>query len=478
VTTRRPSASSYLAARVRFGIKFGLGPMRALMNALGHPELAYPTLLVAGTNGKGSVVAYVAAGLRAAGLRVGRYTSPHLVRINERIAVGGRDITDPALERAVARVRRAAEELVRVGRLDAHPTFFEVVTAAAFHHFRAARVDVAVLEVGMGGRLDATNVAAPLASAIVSIAADHETYLGAALPDIAREKAGVLRAGRAAVLGPLPEAAAAAIAREAAAVGARTVPAADGGTIEEARRGLDVHTAAGTYRGLRPLPGRHQRANLLVAVRLLEEARAAGLPFDLRRAVDGVSGTRWPGRLQLLPGRPPLLLDGAHNPAGAQALAEELRGRPPFVLLFGVMADKDVAAMGRTLFPLARAVVLTRVRQERAATPREIRRRVGPPAAGALEEPQLGRALDRARRLAGPSGLVVVAGSLYLIGEVLGRVTAAARPPAASRRGGAGPRRGRTPSPPARPRRSGRRGGPSARRTPPGTRRRRGRAGP
>jgi dihydrofolate synthase/folylpolyglutamate synthase len=430
--SRRDWVTAYLAARARFGIKFGLEPMRALMDALDQPQLGCPTLLVAGTNGKGSVVAYVAAGLRAAGLRVGRYTSPHLVRVNERIRVGGRDITDVSLARSVGRVRDAADMLVRDGGLQAPPTYFEVVTAAAFVHFREVRVDVAVLEVGMGGRLDATNVADPVASAIVSIAADHEEYLGPRLDDIAREKAGVLRPGRAAVLGPLPRPAGAVVAREAARVGARVVVAAEGAAVRESGGLLDVATPTSTYTGLRPLPGAHQRANLLVAVRLLEEVLTAGLRFDLGRGVAGVSAARWPGRLQTLPGRPPLLLDGAHNPAGARALAEALRGRPPFVLVFAAMADKDVAEMGRLLFPLARAVVLTRVRDPRAAEPDEIRRRVGAPAASALVEPRVAGAVARARRLAGPEGLVVVAGSLYVIGEVLAKAAAGGRPRSAS----------------------------------------------
>src|SRR5437867_7354028 len=228
VAARCSRANAYLASRVRFGIKFGLETMRALCAELGHPERAFASLLVAGTNGKGSVVAYVDAALRASGLAVGRYTSPHLVLVNERIAVGGRDVGPAAFEAAVERVRRAAARLVRSRTIPAHPTYFEVLTAAALHHFRQSRVDVAVLEVGMGGRLDATNVAEPLASAIVTVEKDHEAYLGSTLAAIAHEKAGVLRAGRVTVLGPLPPEARAAVEREAAATGARLVSARDG----------------------------------------------------------------------------------------------------------------------------------------------------------------------------------------------------------------------------------------------------------
>jgi len=417
---RRARAAAYLSSRVRFGIKFGLETMRALCEELQHPERAFPTLLVAGTNGKGSVVAYADAALRASGLAVGRYTSPHLVRVHERIAVGGRDVGPAAFEAAVERVRRAAARLVRARTILAHPTYFEVLTAAALDHFRRARVDVAVLEVGMGGRLDATNVAEPLASAIVSIDKDHEAYLGSALGAIAHEKAGVLRAGRATVLGPLPPEARDAVASEAAAAGARLVDAREGATIMEAEGGLDVRTPHFFYRGVRPLAGAHQRDNALVALRLLEEARTAGLAVDLGAAAAALGRTRWPGRLEriFVKGHPPLLLDGAHNPAAARALAAYLADEPPFVLLFGVMADKDVEAMTRILFPLAQEVVLTRAPSDRAAAPEEIARRAGAGARRARTEADPRRALALAWRRAPAGGQVVVAGSLYLVGEV------------------------------------------------------------
>jgi dihydrofolate synthase / folylpolyglutamate synthase len=411
----------YLASRAIFGMKFGLETMRGLLARLGHPEEAYPTLLVAGTNGKGSVVAYTDAALRATGLRTGRYTSPHLVRVNERIAVDGRLVSDRELAAAVSRVRAAATALVRARRLPAHPTYFEVLTAAALDHFRRRRVDVALLEVGLGGRLDATNATFPLASAIVSLDYDHEEYLGTTLSAIAGEKAGVLREGRTTVLGPLPGAALRTIAARARAVGARLREAPGGVRVRVEKAGLAVRTPSRLYRGLVPLPGAHQRTNLLVALALLEEARAAGLRFDLRRAASGIANARWPGRLEWIDGDPPLLLDGAHNPAGARALAAYLKGRGPFVLLFGVMADKDVRGVARPLFPRASAIVLTRPQGRRAASPRTIARRVSPLGRGARQEAAPGKALVLARRLArdlGKGRPVVVAGSLYLVGAV------------------------------------------------------------
>lgn len=422
-----PSAEAYLSARAHLGIKFGLAGIRALTKAMGHPERAYPCLLVAGTNGKGSVVAYTDAMLRASGLKVGRYTSPHLVRVNERITIGGQEIGQARLETTIARVRQAAERLVRSGELVDHPTYFEALTAAAFDHFRRERVQVAVLEVGMGGRLDATNVCRPLASAIVSIARDHEAYLGKSLAAIAREKAGVLRRGRVTILGPLQDSARRAVALEAERVGARLIAARSQVRLQPGGRGVDIESPFHAYRNLRPLPGRHQLDNLLVALRLAEEAAAAGLPFDPARVPGAIAGTRWPGRLQWIPGRPRLLLDGAHNPAAAKALAEYLRPLGPFVLVFGAMADKDLGELAGVLFPLARDIVLTRPAVERAALPEEIAARAGTLAQRAYREPDPGRALALARRLAGGEGLVVVAGSLYLVGEVTKRLKARPR---------------------------------------------------
>ncbi len=423
-------AGLYLAQRVRFGIKFGLDTMRALVEEMGHPERAYPTLLIAGTNGKGSVAAYCTSILRASRLRTGCYTSPHLVRVNERITVDGRAISDADFARAVREVREAAARLVKRRVLEAHPTFFEVLTAAAFAHFRRAKVDVAVLEVGLGGRLDATNVADPVASAIVSVDLDHEVYLGRSLAAIAREKAGVMRARRATVVGPLAKDARTAILEQARARRARLVCAAQRSQVAVERRAaagarerVSIRTPHGRYAGLEPLPGAHQRANLLVALRLAEEAKAAGLKLDLSRVPAAIARTRWPGRLQRVAGDPPLVLDGAHNPAGARALAAHLAPGPPFVLVFGAMADKDVRGLARALFPLAAGLVLTAPRIARAASPEALARRAGRLARGAHRAPGVARALGLARRLArahGAGTLVVVAGSLYLVGAVLG----------------------------------------------------------
>jgi dihydrofolate synthase/folylpolyglutamate synthase len=406
------NAAAYLDSLIHLGVKFGLENTRALCAALGHPELRYPTLLVAGTNGKGSVAAYLDQALRASGLRVGRYTSPHLVRVNERIVVDGREATDTELSADLQDVRDAAA---------VPPTYFEALTAAGFLRFGKAAVDVAVLEVGMGGRLDATNVAEPLVSAIVSIAFDHEAYLGSTLAAIAGEKAGVLRPRRTTVLGPLPPEARRAVQTVADAGGARLVDATIGASWSRSGAAIDLVTPAATYTNLRPLAGAHQVENLLVAVRVLEEARATGLPLDLERAAAGLTReTTWPGRLQWLPGPVPFLLDGAHNAAGAAALARHLETLGPFVLLFGALQDKAFPEMARLLFPLAREVVVTTPPSERAAAPADVVAAVGDGERFHVVEDlddALRLAEDRARGL----GPVVVAGSLYLVGAVLER---------------------------------------------------------
>ena len=393
--------------------------MRALMRELGHPERAFRSVIIAGTNGKGSVSAYLDTALRGASLRVGRYTSPHLIHIRERMTVGGRNIGNPEFERLVLAVRDAAERLRRRGTIEEHPNHFEILTAVAFLYFQRHAVDIAVLEVGLGGRLDATNVASPLVSAIVSIDFDHEEYLGSTLAAIAAEKAGVVRANRAVVVGPMDGEAFGKIREISRRRRARVISALQGVVLRRSDGELRVRTPQGTYAHVHPLPGAHQRINLVVAIRTLEALFAAGLKMDLPKAVAAMSLAVWPGRLERLDLQPPFLLDGAHNPAGAKALAAYLKEtREPHVLVFGAMRDKHFGEMGETLFPLARRVVVTRVRMTRAATTEqlaEIGRRTGQ---AVIEEPSIRGAVSKAASLARPGETVVVAGSLYLVGAV------------------------------------------------------------
>jgi dihydrofolate synthase/folylpolyglutamate synthase len=426
------SALDYLFGLEQLGIKFGLDNMRTVVDALGHPERGYPTIHVAGTNGKGSVTAMVDSGLREAGFHSGRYTSPHLVDLNERFAIDGRPVAAAALEDAISHLRSIVAALTADGRLRTQPTFFEATTAVAFEVFRNAAVDVAVCEVGMGGRLDATNVLTPVVTAITSIDHDHQQYLGSSLPEIAAEKAGIIKAGVPVIGGRLEEDSAAVISTVARERGAPYIGAAEGcvmvdeGPCEGGGRRLRVQTPRRDYGPIDlALAGAHQVDNALVAVRILETLDENGLPVPPDAVRRGLSSVKWPGRLdrrQLSGGRD-LLLDAAHNPAGAAALAAFLRAErgSPRVLIFTAMRDKDVSNMLRVLMPEVKALVLTRSSNQRSADPDDLARIALDmhPTIPVNVEPSLPDALDAAWRL---SPRVAVAGSIFLLGDVMKRL--------------------------------------------------------
>jgi dihydrofolate synthase/folylpolyglutamate synthase len=422
---------AWLAHLEQFGIKLGLETIASLTRALGHPERACPVLHVAGTNGKGSVSAMAAAAVSAAGIRCGRYTSPHLVRLEERFAIDGRPVAPAELDAALRAVRAAVEALRADGTLAAEPTYFEATTAAAFLIFRAAAAGAAVVEVGLGGRFDATNVVAPIATAITSVDFDHEAQLGATLAAIAGEKAGTIKPGVPVVIGPLAAEARASVdqvARE------RQAPVVDShrDTRVEARsdRGrytVTIETPAARYGPLcLALAGRHQVANAVVAVRLLETAAARGLAVDRDAIVRGLTTARWPARLETIDTpRGSVIVDGAHNPAGAAALASYLEDAHPggLPLVLGAMRDKALGRMLAPLAPLARPFVLTRAPGGRAAGPDELAAILAAshPGVPAVVEPDVGAALDRAFA---HGHTIAVAGSLYLAGDVLARLGA------------------------------------------------------
>jgi dihydrofolate synthase/folylpolyglutamate synthase len=399
----------YLLSLERLGMKFGLDNISALTTALGHPQERFRSVIIAGTNGKGSVTAMVERGLRAAGHRTGRYTSPHLLRLEERFAIDGADIGPEALRRAAATVRDAAESLTRQRLLDAPPTFFECTTAIAFVLFAEAGIEFAVLEVGLGGRLDATNVVTPMAVAITSIDLDHQAQLGSTIAAIAREKAGVIKRGIPVVCGPLaPEAEA--VVREAAnAAGAAYVNA------------LDAVDLAGILDGGElSLEGSHQRSNAAVAVALLRELDRLGAAMPSAALRAAITDVAWPGRLESFEYRGARVwVDAAHNPAGARALRAFLTeiGWTDCVLVFGAVEDKDIPGMLCELVPIASAVICTTAATPRAmaaatladmARQQSSRVRVEVAAAPA-------QALARAAAI-GPR--IVVAGSIFLIGPL------------------------------------------------------------
>ena len=396
---------SYLFSLEHFGIKFGLENITAIVERLGRPDRTFKSVHVAGTNGKGSVTAMVDAALRAAGHRTARYTSPHLTDLSERFVIGGRPVAHDTLVCAVATVRDVVESLRFDGTLGVQPTFFEVTTAVAFELFRRAEVEIAVLEVGLGGRLDATNIVSPVVTAITSIALDHQLYLGSTLAEIAFEKAGIIKAGVPVVVGPVDPESLSVIARVANERGATLIRATP---ADAAPFTLGLH-------------GDHQRANAGVAVRLLEQltARGVGVPSDA--VARGLANPEWPGRLdqRRLPDGRELLLDAAHNPAGAAALASyltaESQRRP---LVFAAMRDKDIDGMFRILLPAIGAAVMTRASNPRSADPGMLAdsARTIAPALPIAIEPSSADALAAAWRM---SPRIVVAGSIFLLGDVM-----------------------------------------------------------
>ncbi|HMC77997.1 MAG TPA: folylpolyglutamate synthase/dihydrofolate synthase family protein [Vicinamibacterales bacterium] len=409
MTGARP-AVEFLFSLERFGMKFGLENIATLCAALGDPQDTFRSIIVAGTNGKGSVTAMVDAALGAAGHASARYTSPHLQRLEERFVIGGAEVSPGALEASAERIRQAVDALVGAGDLPSLPTFFECTTAVAFDLFREARVEIAVLEVGLGGRLDSTNIVSPIAAAIVSIDFDHEEQLGSTLASIAAEKAGVIKPGIPVVCGPLPAEALTVIAAVCAEQRA-TLIRTEGDAALAAR-------VASMPIGLR---GGHQQANAAVALRLLDAVHEDGVrgvrvPEHAMRA--GLATAVWPGRLESFTARScEILLDAAHNPAGARALASYLEAAFPagVTLVFGAMRDKALREMLGALLPAAAAIVCTTAPSPRAMPAAELAAVVGGLGSRADVVPDPIAAVARACERGRP---VVVAGSIFLIGPV------------------------------------------------------------
>jgi dihydrofolate synthase / folylpolyglutamate synthase len=421
-------ALDYLGSLEPLGIRPGLDRIQALLADLGNPQDRSRSVLIAGTNGKGSVAAFLASILRESGQRAGLYTSPHLVRFEERIVVG----EEPIAEAEVAALTEEVRAAIAAGRARGaeQPTYFEATTALAFLQFSRKEVPITVLEVGMGGRFDATNVVKPAACAITPIALDHTQWLGPTLRDIAYQKAGILKRGVTAVVSRQDPDALQVIRDEAGRVGAPLhLTSACEIQPEGGRRLYDPPAfSLGTPSGrLYPdlvlaLRGAHQVENATVAVLMAELLEAGGLASIPPEAIDrGLRTAIWPGRIEIVPGSPDLLLDGAHNPAGCRSLADYLQehqaGRR-LTLVFAAMKDKPADRMLEILCPLMQAVVVTRVAVPRGESPEVLHRLATRHHRDVTRSPQIAEALQIARRAAGPGGLAVVSGSLYLVGEV------------------------------------------------------------
>ncbi len=414
------SSVAYLYGLQKHGIKLGLERMTALVARLGRPEAKYQALHVGGTNGKGSTAAMAAAMLEAEGYRVGLYTSPHLVEFRERIRVNGEMISE-------SDVARITEQVMRL--CDAHlsPTFFECTTAMALQYFAESRVDIAVLEVGLGGRFDATNVVTPLASAIITIGLDHQEYLGTTLRSVAFEKAGIIKPDVPVIVGRVCADAYQTIdqvARECAA------PLSLLGREFEAIGSADLFAYSGLnqrYKGLRcALEGVHQVDNAACAIALLEAAGSGGLRLTEGAVRDGLRRVHWEGRIEIVDRQPMTILDGAHNPAAAGVLAEYLRSyrrsHPArrVILVLAMMRDKDHSGFVDQLTNVVDEVVLTQVDLPRSATVEQLQAAIGDRWLRVHVRAGLSDAMAQARQLAGINDVICVTGSLMLIGDMKG----------------------------------------------------------
>jgi dihydrofolate synthase/folylpolyglutamate synthase len=414
-----PATLEYLFGLQKHGIKLGLDPVMELLARLGQPQQRYLTLHIGGTNGKGSTAAMAAAVLQAAGYRVGLYTSPHLVDFRERIRVNGMPIAEEDVTAVTSRLREVAEP-------DLALTFFEFTTGMAFQQFVDSGVEVAVVEVGMGGRFDATNVLTPLASVITNVALDHQAYLGDTVKAIAFEKAGIIKQGVPMVAGRLAPEAAEVIGRVAKEWQAPLFRLnvdfrAEGDPVTE----FQYEGLKAVYRGLScPLAGAHQLENAACALAALELAEPRGLVVPEEAVRTGLPRTCWEGRLEVVERTPALLLDGAHNPAAGTALAAYLNGyrleHPDsrIILVVGMMRDKDCEEFFRLILPWADEVILTQAQIPRSASVQDLLALTEPWAGPCHTRVLPADALALARRLASPADLICVTGSLMLVGDI------------------------------------------------------------
>ena len=408
--------------------KFNLENITILVEHLGRPDSSYPSAHIAGTNGKGSTAAFLESILRTAGLRTGLNTSPHLEKINERLRINGEEISDDAFAQILTRIQTLIEQLLASGELRAHPTYFECVTAMAFEYFARERVDFAIFEVGLGGRLDATNILTPQLSIITRIDFDHENFLGHSLREIATEKAGILKAGVPAIVAEQPPEAYAVILARAAELGVEVFQPSELFHIDKQSvqdgcvRATITDLSSGKSFDLAPrLPGRFQLQNALnaVAAAQLLATRGFSIPHD---AIErGVATAVWPGRLEKLQSHPDLYLDGAHNPSAAHELAtfltENFAGRKIW-LLFGAMRDKSVDEVAGQLFPLASEVIFTEPRNPRAISATQLAEISGHHAAHSTTIPSAEEALHHALLQSAPADAIFITGSLYLVGQL------------------------------------------------------------
>jgi dihydrofolate synthase/folylpolyglutamate synthase len=408
--------------------KFDLENITILAERLGRPDRAYPSVHIAGTNGKGSTAAFLEAILRDAGFRTGLNTSPHLERINERIRVNGEDIGDEAFAEVLSRVQAITEELLAEGKLRAHPTYFECVTAMAFEYFAQQRVEFGVFEVGLGGRLDSTNILTPVVSIIARIDFDHENFLGRSLREIAGEKAGIIKPAVPVVVAEQRPEAKEVILSRAKELLSPVIETTEAFRIERESivnghvRAQVAEVESGWSVELAPsLAGRFQLQNALNAVAAARLLQQRGFRISDESISRGVATTVWPGRIEKIQSHPDIYLDGAHNPSAARELAhfveETLKGRRIY-LLYGALRDKAVDEVAGLLFPLAAEVVLTAPATSRAISASQLEEITAHYANKSTTIVDAGEAIDYVLSKASPDEVIFITGSLYLVGQL------------------------------------------------------------
>ncbi len=415
----------YLEKIQNLGIKFGLDNVKTILSSFNNPHQKYASLLVAGTNGKGSVCAMLTQILTLHKFRVGLFTSPHLVRVEERIRIGKRLIPARSLAKILTILRGRIEDLIASRKLLSPPTYFELLTCLAFLYFEEQKVDMAVLEVGMGGRFDATNVVEPSVSVITTISGEHQKFLGENLSQIAFEKAGIVRRGIPVVCGVEKGEAYESIKKRAEELQApfNGVFARKGCFLaQKTEKGYSFvcRSEEEEYHFSPSLQGEHQGKNAAVAIVASEQLSKTWKRLDRKRIVEGIEKTEWEGRLEVVSRNPLVILDGAHNEEGAQALKKYVVDflSSPLILVFAVMRDKEIAKIADILFPLAKKIILTRFPYFRAALPEKIKEEAQRFQDQIVLEPDTNKALKTALSCAGSQGCVLAAGSLFLVGEI------------------------------------------------------------
>lgn len=409
-------AIGYLYNLQKFGIKFGLSKTSNLLKTLGKPHEGQNYIHIAGTNGKGSVAAFIASILAEAGLKVGLYTSPHLVRFTERFRINNKEISQ---EKATALI----EELKQAIRQEEPPTFFEATTAMALTFFAREKTDIAIMEVGMGGRLDATNVISPLLSVITNISMEHQFFLGSRLLDIAGEKGGIIKEGIDLVTGATQPGVIHLF--ESMCQGKRTRMWRLGKDFRyrTTASGLHYYGIKRRFNGLKlGLRGRFQNRNAALALASLERLEENGFQTTSHNIRDGLKKSNWPGRMQIVAGNPKILLDGAHNPTAIRALSGSIKSELNYrrmIVVIGVMEDKDIGDMLNGIVPLSDYVIYTRPVYSRAADPEVLLSKGAPLGKPGEIVPRLTDAIEKAKQISDPQDLVVICGSLFTVGEAM-----------------------------------------------------------